>query len=118
MRRVVVVAMGLKQDGTLKANLLTCYQADNSIGKIGGSPAWSRTACLALLRVVREPKKRPLIRYAGSAAETSIDSKPIGDEFERESIPRRVPVKRAWRVLIVAPPRRCLRANLGERINL
>ncbi len=50
MRRVFVVAMGLKQDGTLKANLLTCYQTDNSIGKIGGSPAWSRTACLALLR--------------------------------------------------------------------
>jgi ketosteroid isomerase-like protein len=47
---VVVVAMGLKQDGTLKANLVTCYQADNSIGKIRGSPAWSKTACLALLR--------------------------------------------------------------------
>lgn len=27
-------------------------------------------------------KKKPLIRYAGSAAETSIGSKPIGSELE------------------------------------
>ena len=27
-------------------------------------------------------KQRPLIRYAGSAAETSIGSKPIGSELE------------------------------------
>lgn len=47
---VVVVAMGLKQDGSLKANFVTCYQADNSIGKIRSSPAWSRAACLRLLR--------------------------------------------------------------------
>ncbi len=46
---VVVVAMGLKQNGTLKANFVTCYQADNSIGKIRQSPAWSRAACLRLL---------------------------------------------------------------------
>ena len=46
---VVVVAMGLKQDGSLKANFVTCYQADNSIGKIRSSPAWSRAACLRLL---------------------------------------------------------------------
>jgi hypothetical protein len=46
---VVVVAMGLKRDGSLKANLVTCYQADNSIGKIRSSPAWSRAACLRLL---------------------------------------------------------------------
>lgn len=46
---VVVVAMGLKQDGTLKANFVTCYQADNSIGKIRTSPAWSREDCLRLL---------------------------------------------------------------------
>ena len=26
--------------------------------------------------------KKPLIRYAGSAAETSINSKPIGSEFD------------------------------------
>lgn len=46
---VVVVAMGLKQDGSLKANFVTCYQADNSIRKIRSSPAWSRAACLSLL---------------------------------------------------------------------
>jgi hypothetical protein len=47
---VVVVAMGLKQDGSLKANLVTCYQADNSILKIRSSPAWSKAECLALLK--------------------------------------------------------------------
>lgn len=46
---VVVVAMSLKLDGSLKANFVTCYQADNSIGKIRTSPAWSRAACLHLL---------------------------------------------------------------------
>ena len=46
---VVVVAMRLKQDGSLKANFVTCYQADNSIGKIRSSPVWSRAACLRLL---------------------------------------------------------------------
>ncbi|OIQ80394.1 hypothetical protein GALL_378520 [mine drainage metagenome] len=46
---VVVVAMGLKQDGSLKANFVTCYQADNSIAKIRSSPVWSRAACLRLL---------------------------------------------------------------------
>lgn len=46
---VVVVAMGLKQDGSLKANFVTCYQADNSIGKIRNSPPWSLAACLRLL---------------------------------------------------------------------
>ena len=35
---VVVVAMGLKQDGSLKVKLVTCYQADNSIRKIRSSP--------------------------------------------------------------------------------
>ena len=49
-RRVAVVAMGLKQDGSLKANLVTCYQADNSILKIRSSPAWSKAECLALLK--------------------------------------------------------------------
>lgn len=48
---VVVVAMGLKQDGSLKANFVTCYQADNSIGKIRNSPAWSQAACLRLLGI-------------------------------------------------------------------
>lgn len=46
---VVVVAMGLKRDGALKANFVTCYQADNSIGKIKASPVWSRADCLRQL---------------------------------------------------------------------
>lgn len=46
---VVVVAMGLKLDRSLRANFVTCYQADNSIGKIRTSPAWSRATCLQLL---------------------------------------------------------------------
>jgi len=48
---VVVVAMTLKSDGSLKANFVTCYQADNSISKIRTSPVWSRAACLHLLGV-------------------------------------------------------------------
>lgn len=47
---VVVVAMGLKVSGELKANFVTCYQADNSIGKIKTSPTWSRADCLRLLQ--------------------------------------------------------------------
>lgn len=47
---VVVVTLGLKQDGALKANFVTCYQADNSIGKIRTSPLWSLADCLSLLR--------------------------------------------------------------------
>ena len=46
---VVVVEMSLKQDGTLKANFVTCYQADNSIGKIRNSPRWLQEACLQAL---------------------------------------------------------------------
>ena len=47
---VVIVQMGLKLDGKLKANFVTCYQADNSIGKIRTSPVWSREACLLALQ--------------------------------------------------------------------
>ena len=46
---VVVVAIGLKLDGSLKANFVTCYQADNSIGKIRRSPVWSRVDCVRQL---------------------------------------------------------------------
>lgn len=57
---VVVVAMGLKQDGSLKANFVTCYQADNSIAKIRNSPTWSRAKCLRLLGGARDggPEKK------------------------------------------------------------
>jgi hypothetical protein len=46
---VTVVSMSLKLDGSLKANFVTCFQAENSIGKIRTSPTWSRDACLRLL---------------------------------------------------------------------
>jgi len=46
---VVVVAMGLKQNGALKARFVTGYQADNSIGRIRTSPPWSQADCLRLL---------------------------------------------------------------------
>ena len=36
-----------------------------------------------------QKKQRPLIRYAGSAAETSIGSKPIGSELNAEAYPKR-----------------------------
>ncbi|MCM5550935.1 hypothetical protein NEH60_19285, partial [Xanthomonas hortorum pv. pelargonii] len=41
-------------------------------------------------------KKKPLIRYAGSAAETSIGSKPMGSELEAELSSAIVRVKCAW----------------------
>lgn len=34
--------------------------------------------------IASRKKQKPLIRYAGSAAETSIGSKPIGSELESE----------------------------------
>lgn len=43
---VVVVTMSLRLNGSLKANFVTCYQADNSINKIRTSPVWSRVDCL------------------------------------------------------------------------
>jgi hypothetical protein len=46
---VVVVAMGLTREGALRANFVTCYQADNSIGKIRTSPEWTKVECLRLL---------------------------------------------------------------------
>jgi hypothetical protein len=46
---VVVVQMGLKQSGQLRANFVTCYQADRSIGSIRKSPLWDRQACINAL---------------------------------------------------------------------
>lgn len=46
---VVVLALGLKRDGTLYANFITCYQADNSINKIRTSPIWRPEDCLSAL---------------------------------------------------------------------
>ena len=38
-----------KADGTLKANFVTCYDANNSIGKIRQSPLWNKQDCLNAL---------------------------------------------------------------------
>lgn len=43
---VVVLQISKKRNGTLKANFITCYQADNSIGKIRNSPEWEYETCL------------------------------------------------------------------------
>ncbi len=40
---VVVVSLWKKLDGSLKADFVTSYQADNSISKIRSSPKWSRS---------------------------------------------------------------------------
>lgn len=47
---IVVLRLSLRADGTLKANFVTCYQADNSIGKIRTSPFWNREGCVNALR--------------------------------------------------------------------
>lgn len=38
---VVIVDLGYNKKGELKGNFVTCYQADNSIGKIKGTPRWT-----------------------------------------------------------------------------
>jgi len=39
---VIVLALSTKRNGDLKANFVTCYRAENSIGKIRQSPRWTR----------------------------------------------------------------------------
>jgi hypothetical protein len=46
---VVIVSMGLRKNDELTAKFVTCYQADNSIGKIMKAPEWSRENCLRSL---------------------------------------------------------------------
>jgi hypothetical protein len=46
---VVVLSLSKKADGTLKANFVTCYDANNSIGKIRRSPLWNKQDCLNAL---------------------------------------------------------------------
>ncbi|GGE47774.1 hypothetical protein GCM10011360_38700 [Primorskyibacter flagellatus] len=48
---VVVLRFSAKQNGDLKANFVTCYDADNSIGKIRQSPAWTLQDCQNALGV-------------------------------------------------------------------
>jgi len=47
---IVVIALRLINENTLKANFVTCYCANNSIGKIKASPLWTLQDCLNALR--------------------------------------------------------------------
>lgn len=38
---VIVISLSTRRDGNLKANFVTCYRAENSIGKIRQSPRWT-----------------------------------------------------------------------------
>jgi hypothetical protein len=38
---VVVISLSMRRDGSLKANFVTCYRAENSIVKIRQSPRWT-----------------------------------------------------------------------------
>jgi hypothetical protein len=42
---VVIIRLSKKRDASLKANFITCYDADNSIGKIRQSPIWTLQDC-------------------------------------------------------------------------
>lgn len=46
---VVIIALRKRRDGRLKANFITCFKADNSIGKILRAPLWTREGCLSAL---------------------------------------------------------------------
>lgn len=47
---VVVILLRMKKNGTLKGELLTCYDANNSICKISNSPLWDRETCENILK--------------------------------------------------------------------
>jgi len=46
----VVLGLRLNRDNELKANFITCYDANNSAGKIRTSPLWTTETCLEALR--------------------------------------------------------------------
>lgn len=46
---VVIVRLGLTKAGYLRGNFVTCFVADNSIGKIRSAPVWSEARCVQLL---------------------------------------------------------------------
>jgi len=50
-RFVVVLRFRARRDGVVLADFVTCYHADNSIGKIRQSPNWDLEACRNLLGV-------------------------------------------------------------------
>lgn len=43
---VVIISIRITRKGTLKGKFITCYVADNSIGKILKSPRWTKEAFL------------------------------------------------------------------------
>lgn len=47
---IVVIEMRLKKTGELKAEFITCFQADNSIEKIRRSPKRTKQRCLEVLK--------------------------------------------------------------------
>ncbi len=46
---IVVIGLRLSAKGSLKGKFITCYVADNSIGKIRRSPLWRLEDCLEFL---------------------------------------------------------------------
>ena len=47
----VIIGLSLnKKSGELKGNFITCYEANNSIGKIRTSPVWDKQKCLDYLK--------------------------------------------------------------------
>jgi len=46
---VVIISLSLNKTGDLKGKFITCYQADNSIGKIRNSPIWDKKSCINYL---------------------------------------------------------------------
>lgn len=47
---VIVIGIRQTRGGAMKANFITCYCADNSIGKIRQSPRWTLQECLNAMR--------------------------------------------------------------------
>ncbi len=47
---VIVIGIRQARGGVMKANFITCYCADNSIGKIRKSPRWTLQECLNAMR--------------------------------------------------------------------
>lgn len=47
---IVILGMYLNSKSDLCANFITCYVADNSIGKINTAPLWNRALCEQTLK--------------------------------------------------------------------
>lgn len=43
---VIVIGIWRTRGGVMKANFITCYRAENSIGKIRQSPGWTLQECI------------------------------------------------------------------------